>query len=279
MELPKAIYAILSLDAELVALTGNRIYPVVAQQREAYPILTYQIIANTPNDTKSGASTVDQVRVQFNCWAEDQDSANNMDTKLRAAIDRYPHVTVEDLHLDGIRYIDTTENFEDEVKKFVVMSDYYIRHKRVVAGPTINECLELSSFPFTLPEGDSTFDAGFLVSSSHLLFGAYTGPLIYGVDYTVAGTVVTVTDAPFPDEVKFVVVRNRVRVRQYTLPADEDTVIIGALLQYAVLVHVGDTLLIEGDDYEIITQSSIQFLNPDPSGFTFKITANACIAI
>ncbi len=279
MDLPKAIYAILSLDPDLVALTGNRIYPVVAQQREVYPILTYQIIANSPSDTKSGVSTVDQVRVQFNCFDKNPDQAHLMDTYLRAAIDRYPHVTIADIHLDGIRYLDTTDSFDDEVKIHMVMSDYYIRQKRVPAGPTINECLELSSFPFTLTAGQSTFDAGFLVDGSHLIFGGFTGPLIFGVDYTVDGTEVTITDAPFTDDVQFVVVRNRVRVRSYTLPADEDTVIIGALLRYAVLVHVGDVLLIEDQDYEIITQSRIKFLNPDPSGFNFKITANACITI
>jgi hypothetical protein len=274
----KAIYSILSADPALGQLVAYRIYPVIAPQHEVYPILTYAIITNTPSDTKTSASTVDQYRIQFDAYATEYDKVHSITNRLRELIDRYPHTVVAGILLDGIRYLDQSDGYDDESQLFRVTVDYYMRVKRGPIDITLNECYDLQSFHFTLPVGDVEVDCGFLVNSNHLVFGGYLGPLIHEQDYTIVdGTKLRPTDAPFPNEVNYTIVRNRVRVREYTQPADTDTILIGSLLVYPVIVFVGDTLQILGVDYTIDTDDlTITWPNHNGVEFEFKIVANAC---
>jgi hypothetical protein len=272
-----AIYSILSSDVQLNQLVANRIYPVIGRQREAYPLLTYSIITNNPSDTKTSASTVDQYRIQFDAYADDYDRVHDILIRLREVLDRYPHTVVAGIQLDGVRFIDQNDGYEEEGQLFRATSDYYIRVKRGPIEPALNECFDLQSFNFTLPAGDTAVDCGFLLSTGHLVFAGYLGPMVFGADYTVSGTHLTLADAPFSSDVAITIVRNRVRVRIFTQPSNTSEIYIGGLLYYPVLVFVGDTLQVAGVDYAIDIESlTMQWLNFPFVSFDFKIVANAC---
>jgi hypothetical protein len=272
-----AIYSILSADAELNGLVGNRIYPVIARQREMYPLLTYTIISNDPSDTKDGASTVDRYRIQFDIYGLEYDVTQAIAIRLREVIDRYPHISVGGIKVDGIRFIDQSDDYEDDVQLFRAISEYYLRVKRVPGEIDLQECFELNSFNFTLPQGDTTLDVGFLISQGHLVFAGGLGPMVSGADYTISGSELTLTDAPLPGDISLTIVRNRVRIREYTQPAAQATQYIGGMLLYPVLVFIGDTMQTSGVDYTIDTGTmEITWLNHPGVEFDFKLAANAC---
>lgn len=273
----KAIYSILSSDPQLNQLVSNRIYPVIGRQREVYPLLTYYIVTNTPNDTKTSASTVDQYRVQFDAFADDYDRVQDILIRLREVIDRYPHTVVNGIQLDGIKYLDQIDGYDDNSQIFNSSAEYYIRVKRGPVEPALNECYNLESFNFNLPAGQTQVNCGFLLSSGHLVFAGYLGPMIFGTDYTISGENLTLTDAPFPDDVRVVIVRNRVRIREFTQLTTSASTTIGGIAYYPLLVFIGDTLQVAGTDYTIDTVNlTITWLDPPLTEFDFKIAANAC---
>lgn len=278
-----AIYSILSADLTLNTLVSNRIYPVIATQRESYPLLTYSIITNNPSDTKTGASTVDQYRVQFDSYAEDYDTAHDIMIRLREVIDRYPHLSISGIALDGISYISQNDGYEDEGQLFRVSADYYVRVKRLPIDPDpipdphypVHECYELNTIHMLLPEGDTFIDIGFLGDAGHLVFANNIGPLINGADYTLGLNTLTLADAPFPNEVRIDIVRNKIRVRNYTQPANQATQFIGGILMFPVMVFVDNELQVQGVDYNIVGHE-IEWINVSGTDFDFKIIANAC---
>jgi hypothetical protein len=284
-----AIYSILSSDVQLNQLVANRIYPVISRQREVYPLLTYSIITNNPSDTKTSASTVDQYRIQFDAYAEDYDQVHDIIIRLREVIDRYPHHNIAGVNLDGIRFIDQNDGYEEDAQLFRVTSDYYIRVKRVPIGTPIdppysgfddgivNECYDIHTFNFTLPAGDDSIDVGFLADSGHMVFAGETGPLVYGQEYTVSGNVLTITDAPFPSDIRIAVVRNRVRIRTFTQPDNTNTKFIGGIVLYPLMIFVDEILQVEGVDYTIDQSAlEIEWLNHSGIEFDFKNVVNAC---
>ena len=73
------IYSKLSNAASVTALTSTRIYPQVAPQAEARPLIVFNVISNVPTNTKSGGSTLDAIRVQITCLADSVDEYNGQD--------------------------------------------------------------------------------------------------------------------------------------------------------------------------------------------------------
>jgi hypothetical protein len=66
-------------NAALVALIGTRFYPQVAPQDEVRPSVVYTIISTVPTNTKSGGSSLDEIRVQFTCMADSVNTYNGQE--------------------------------------------------------------------------------------------------------------------------------------------------------------------------------------------------------
>ncbi len=69
MSADKAIYTILSGNATITALTGERIYPLWLPQGEPLPAVTFQEIAGVDDMTTDGPLGLVDGRYQINCWA------------------------------------------------------------------------------------------------------------------------------------------------------------------------------------------------------------------
>jgi hypothetical protein len=65
----KAIYHILTNDATISGLVGNRIFPQVIEQGSTYPCLTYRMISTTPYHVKDGADEMATIRVEITAYA------------------------------------------------------------------------------------------------------------------------------------------------------------------------------------------------------------------
>ena len=89
MALGAAIRDILIADAAVLALVSNRIYPNQVKQNEAYPHLVYNLVGNTPTDTKDSGRFFDNTRVQVDCYAIDYGDCEDLADKVRTALDRY----------------------------------------------------------------------------------------------------------------------------------------------------------------------------------------------
>lgn len=135
MEHIKAIGYILRNDAGVTAIASTRSYHLNAPQRAAFPFVVFNTVSVNPYDTKSGASDLDQVRIQVDSYAADNSTAANLNSAVRAALDRYPHGAVNGVTLDGVQYITTADFTEDNTSAdgggliYHFASDFYVRVK------------------------------------------------------------------------------------------------------------------------------------------------------
>lgn len=67
----ESIYNILSNNAAVSAIVGTRIYPMRLPINTAYPAITYQLVSDVPENSKTGRAIYYNARVQVNCFARD----------------------------------------------------------------------------------------------------------------------------------------------------------------------------------------------------------------
>jgi hypothetical protein len=86
MTLAEGIRTHLASDAAIVAAVGDRIRPLRLAQGEAYPAITYQLIATTPRSTLDGATSRVRSLVQVTCWAESYLAAHSLAGLVRVRV-------------------------------------------------------------------------------------------------------------------------------------------------------------------------------------------------
>ncbi len=125
----KAIYTILTEDAGVSAVVGNKVYPQIAAQGAAFPFVVYVLQDNSPSDTKSGVSTLDEVRYDIVAAAETYASLSSLTERIRLALDRYTG-TVSGVVVDSIQFIDLDVDNDPATETYVSSSEYILRIKR-----------------------------------------------------------------------------------------------------------------------------------------------------
>lgn len=125
----KAIYSILTNDSDVSALIGTRVYPQVAAQGAAFPFVVYVLQDNTPSDTKSGVSTLDEIRYDIVAAAETYSALSSLTERIRLALDRYSG-TVSGIVVDSIQFTELDVDNDPATETFVSSSEYILRIKR-----------------------------------------------------------------------------------------------------------------------------------------------------
>ena len=125
----KALYSILTSDSDVSAIVGTRVYPQIAAQGAAFPFLVYVLQDTTPSDTKSGVSTLDEVRYDIVVASETYAEASDLTNKVRTALDRYTG-TVAGVVIDSIQFIDLDADNDPGTETYLTSSEYIIRVKR-----------------------------------------------------------------------------------------------------------------------------------------------------
>ncbi len=125
----KAIYSILTNDSDVSALIGTRVYPQVAAQGAAFPFVVYVLQDNTPSDTKSGVSTLDEIRYDIVAAAETYTALSSLTERIRLALDRYSG-TVSGIVVDSIQFTELDVDNDPATETFVSSSEYILRIKR-----------------------------------------------------------------------------------------------------------------------------------------------------
>jgi predicted ATP-dependent serine protease len=125
----KAIYSILTSDSDVSAIVGTRVYPQIAAQGAAFPFVVYVLQDTSPSDTKSGVSTLDEVRYDIVVASETYAEVSDLTNKIRTALDRYTG-TVAGVVIDSIQFIDLDADNDPGTETYVTSSEYIIRVKR-----------------------------------------------------------------------------------------------------------------------------------------------------
>lgn len=134
MNISGILYTILAAESTVTAICSTRIYPLTIPQTAALPAVRLTTIAVEPYDTKTGASTLDALRVQIDCYAKTMLACQQLEEAVRGAIDRYRGsvaVTGDATYfVDGVRFETRNETMEEEKDVFRISADYQVRVHR-----------------------------------------------------------------------------------------------------------------------------------------------------
>lgn len=125
----KAIYGILNAASGVTNITSTRIYPDTVPQNASFPYVVYQVIGTQPTDTKDGASRLDVVRFQVDCYSTDYDTTDTLAAAVRTALDRYAGTpTGSGVAIDKIVFTNQVSGAPDlDLRVFWVSLDFDIR--------------------------------------------------------------------------------------------------------------------------------------------------------
>lgn len=105
----------------LAPLVNDRVYPLqIPQSQATYPSVVYTRIASEPQNRLSVGASLDQVRIQIDCYDTTYLGAKTLAASVRSAMENASFKAT--LQFDS-------DFYEAEVKLYRVMADFYLWQK------------------------------------------------------------------------------------------------------------------------------------------------------
>lgn len=124
----ETLTAVVTGDAGLAALIGDRFFPIGTRQDVAYPYVTYQRIATPRAKHLNGKATLQWPRFQLNIWADTKAQARAVADALDTLLDAVEH-TAAGLTIECTLQDDRSA-FDEATRKPGVSQDYLVWHSR-----------------------------------------------------------------------------------------------------------------------------------------------------
>lgn len=121
--LGKGIYNLLTTDAGVSALVGNRVFPAVMEQGVTMPAICYTIISAGRISALIQDTDLVETLVQVDCYSETYPQARDVHQAVRAAMQRYQG-TNAGIVIDDVVVEDERDIREEETKLFRTSVDY-----------------------------------------------------------------------------------------------------------------------------------------------------------
>lgn len=129
MKAGKAVYQILTLDEDVAALVGDRVFPELAAQDAGTPYVTYHVRSVDPEDSKNGTSTLDVVTFEVFCVGPDYGVLMDVAEACRSAIDRQAG-NFNSTAIQSARFMDEDCEFDQDTSDFISTQTFEVRHQR-----------------------------------------------------------------------------------------------------------------------------------------------------
>lgn len=135
MNVTGPIKVLIAANGTANALLAGRVYPGVIPHGTAFPAAAITIVGGSGNETKSGVSDTDALRVQVDVYGSTYSGASEADEAIRGAIDFYAgNVTLPAgggiVTINSISFMGHQDNFEKNPELFRKISEYRVRVRR-----------------------------------------------------------------------------------------------------------------------------------------------------
>jgi len=133
MNISGPIRKLIQDNAAAYALLSDRVYPIVSLQDSAFPNVAVRRKGGRESANHDKGSDVDLVVAHIIINAATASSAYTVDNAIRTAIDRYRGTVTfkeESTVIDGIKYLASDDDYNQESNAFQITSVYQIRVKR-----------------------------------------------------------------------------------------------------------------------------------------------------
>jgi hypothetical protein len=122
-----AIYEILTTNAGVSALLGDKIYPIRTPQTIGEPFLIY-MVDERPENTKD-KNNLDIIDLDISIFSSQFDNMEAINAATRTALDFYSG-TLSGSNIDAIYFEDSRQGFDDNANLFRTDVGYKIRLKK-----------------------------------------------------------------------------------------------------------------------------------------------------
>jgi hypothetical protein len=145
MSIEAAIFSLVTSDAAIGTLIGDRILPVNLEQDTALPAITYQEIGGSEDVTTDGPLGLVDSRWQFNCWTErPHDDCVTLRDALKSLFRQnysgtVQGVTIQGTHIVGRGDIDALNQENEELTRYGKYLDVVISGKYLDVVISYNE--------------------------------------------------------------------------------------------------------------------------------------------
>jgi hypothetical protein len=103
------------LKSTLNGLVSNKVFPMIAPDSTTGSYITYQNIINSPENTLADGISINNTRMQIDCWADDYSTVKALADSVATALAAASFTNIPKSTRDG---------YEPVVKKFRVILDY-----------------------------------------------------------------------------------------------------------------------------------------------------------
>jgi len=123
MSLYNKLYRHLSTSTLITTLTSSRIYPVVLPQGAAvaFPAVTYQRVSADRVYSLNGYNTLENPKMQIDCWATSFETVKDLASKMRQVVDSATAF--------ASNLISDQDLYEDELNVYRVSMDFSLWNK------------------------------------------------------------------------------------------------------------------------------------------------------
>jgi len=104
--------------------------PDFAQNDFADTYIVYRVVNITPSDTKSGASTLDEVNIEINIYSNVLATVADLSVKVRADLDRVAHGSYAGVTLQGVQFTDEDTGYDYFSRRYECQHTYTFRVER-----------------------------------------------------------------------------------------------------------------------------------------------------
>ncbi len=134
MPIEEALFALLTGDPDVSALLATRVFgvrtPEVGEPDAALPAVAYFRVSSRrfyTQDTRRGLPILASPRFQFDCLANDYDTARETARTIAAAMRGFSG-TVAEVKIEGIFELDDRDLYNPQTKIFAVQKDFQVIH-------------------------------------------------------------------------------------------------------------------------------------------------------
>ena len=132
MDIETALVTHILADPAIVAVIGNRLYPLAIPQGGEVPAIVYQRVSSPRTLTLDGDS-VNSPRIQFSCYAETFGQAKQLAMRLYESLDCFSGVLGNKTKAAALM-ADNRDDYEPETGRYRCGVDFFVLYTKQRGG-------------------------------------------------------------------------------------------------------------------------------------------------
>ena len=129
---PNDLFTEISGVAEIKALVGTRVYPIVLPQNPEYPAISYTLISTDREGPMQGPGGLAASRVELGCWDRTYSGAKALSEIVRKKYDRFSGTFGSDRLALGWFLIDERDLRFNDIDAFRSDLDFMLWHTELI---------------------------------------------------------------------------------------------------------------------------------------------------